>query len=1459
MKKKYRVILALILLITMFISLFPVNERLNAANENSNAKAAGKVLGPGKYFYLNPKWGDAGDWTVDGAKIFIWYQAKGSSWKPLEMEPYKDLLRVKLPEDVADMSTGEFKLVRCNPTVDVNSGGNIWADGIKWGEIPTSGNGNLKWSECPSGSNTFNLTSYETGTWATGEGAWNGNYAGETIYFINMDKSETLAGVKTRFSVNGTDEIISEMTLEDANLSLYSVKIPEGKDYDTVVFLDSTGKELGSMDILNSDYEPDSNNTYYYKKTLKDDGEIVNGIGEYPSVGETIAGKKLYFDEMSFPVSDTGYIYIQVGESDEILVGKDSSDSNVYSYTIPSSLTVNQQTVITVRVRETKYKFLWNDLNKNIIVLNSGAVDVSDTYFIVSEGNRLIYFDATLSKLSYQGDDSISQSFAIPTSGEKVWYMAWYSEDPKMVYDGEMTLLNPREQNGNIYKDIWRAEVPEECDTIKFFSNNIADDSISNQKQTEDYDIPGENEYKNPCFYADGGDNHVYNGTKRKGYWSELYSIRDVENGKGATVVDIPNDEKFTHKRLAYYVPVTLYDYYTDYELNGNNRDDYPFNYTAGLSGQYNQHKIYQPFRQLNMALSDYYSNAGTETQLYWGNFQHTSYGSGGKMFEEIAKTVNLFGFDSKTDSDTFKKFFYQNNSMWARYPNGNNLLADGNNATVNLVSGSLSEGKLMMQTDNGIVEAPFFNNEFLQGKNSKNAVLGKIYEDVKFPFVQIKQSGLKDLNGNPAAGTVDYWSFNSADSSADNRNLRLKQDKESGEYYLETGDKVKGTTTDNVTLNDNYFPFNDAAQSGNAGKLNYGFGQKMEFKFKLTSDGAVETTEDVKVPIEFTFSGDDDVWIFVDGHLVLDVGGGHGAVTGKINFAKLESTVSGVKQVNGSSADKNVTQVFPAELKDDADFYNKEHTLTMFYMERGLWESNLHITFNFPDESIFSVEKEVDTDAVNNIFKDVYKDAEFPFNIKNQATHYGAVAVGGSSGFGVSQADIPGYGSVDSGKLENAAGADYKIKGSDDTLKVNDDGVFTLKDGQRADFVNQFRRGSYIYLNEDISQDNFSTRWELYDNDSEEKVTSTVVPNGHVNAVGGKSLNEDDMKGTLISDGRQESYVSDPEIANTGYTQTGQAKLDDGGTDDTIVFRSYNEPDSIVGLRLRVKEINKVRTGSITIKKMQQESSADLGETEFEFKLTFTNVSGMELEKDTPIVHTIKLKKGASETITGIPAGTEYRIEEVAKEGYSLKSIYPAVGNDADVNISKGIITGTVVADDDPDNLKTTSFEFFNAKDMGSIDIIKKDSGGTIQGVEFTLYESDNVTVAKDSDGNDIKAVTDATGKISFSNISLGTEDTPKTYYLKETKTITGYALMKEPIEVKLPYKYNAGDIVNGVKVTEGGITNHLTYTIINDKVFALPSSGERGIGLYIMFGVILTVTAAGGLLIRSRQKGKQ
>lgn len=169
---------------------------------------------------------------------------------------------------------------------------------------------------------------------------------------------------------------------------------------------------------------------------------------------------------------------------------------------------------------------------------------------------------------------------------------------------------------------------------------------------------------------------------------------------------------------------------------------------------------------------------------------------------------------------------------------------------------------------------------------------------------------------------------------------------------------------------------------------MNYGFGQKFDLNFRLTSDGKVLDSDNKRVPIEFNFSGDDDVWVFIDGQLVLDIGGDHAVVTGKIDFANKMATVSSAKNSSsGGTSDGEVKKHFPEEL-DTNNYFTKEHTLTMFYMERGLWESNMKITFNFPQENKLTVEKEVDTTEANDIFKNALADVgTFDFEIKNLAT----------------------------------------------------------------------------------------------------------------------------------------------------------------------------------------------------------------------------------------------------------------------------------------------------------------------------------------------------------------------------------------------------------------------------------------------------------------------------------------
>lgn len=1353
-----------------------------------------------------------------------------------------------------------------------------------------------------------------------------------------------------------------------------------------------------------------------------------------------------------------------------------------------------------------------------------------------------VYYDATLSKLSYAKTENVKGTGdGIPYSEKGQIYFYATKDTGATPYTGTMEIAS----DGN-YKDVYKVTLPKGYIKIRFAAYPVNNTEVAaNGDATDLVDIP--EKMTKPCYYGDSSDDIIYQGTQgnRGGYWGEAYTVRDAERGKkNATVVDVPNA---TEKRDAdnLYVNTTIYDYYSDYELNGKNRDNYP------KQGDVTNNRIYQPFRQFNMALSDYYQKNQAKSPLYWGNFQNYS----DSHFNDIAETMGLFGYNINSSNE---KFFYENNSMWGR-KNSDTPLSNGNNATQGLVANQLNNNSLQLETEsNGTVLAPFFDKDFLNGNNSKNTVLGKVYENVTFPFVK---KGM-------------YWTFDSADDEADNKNLQLKYD-DTDKYFLQSNtNPVKGHTTTAETSDGNYFPLNSSDQSGDASRLNYGFGQKFDLKFRLTSNGQVVNPDNnEKENIKFNFSGDDDVWVFIDGQLVLDIGGDHGVVTGNIDFAEKKATVSSVKNASSYGVTPNVEKSFPTELNTN-DYFTKEHTLTMFYMERGLWESNMKITFNFPQENTLTVEKEVDTTGANDIFKKALADVgTFDFEIKNLATsgdpkdvsepsspevkeefndysnlktisgteaynskvevkedptnsgkgniitsyypgkknatdpqsttdlrlvkiqakdgngntfdasdsnrykylqfdvyntdentsgtdpfvalvdddgtrigawasfltyngrnnnidkqtwktiridleklkerildageksgfnfskvkeiqfaYWNDVTIyldkfsfvkpasGEKTGFTTEQKDIPDYGSINSKKLEPVNGSYYQnTKG--DTI-IYSDGLLSIGNKESAIFSDQFRRGSYLSIAEkNVSPDVFTTTWSLYENGAIVK-PNYLTPTNSTTVNGSGQTSVEKQSGYEVNDGRTEKSNVAPKPAES-----------------TIVFRSYANPDSTTAvIDLKAKYVNKLRTGSISLKK---ELSTGEAETKtgrkYKFIIEYRNVAGMKLEANTGtdvITQPIELKAGQEKTIQGIPAGTDYTIYEVIPKDadYSLEKVEVTnAGNDKNVKAENNVVTGIVVADDD-ENLTSTAVKFVNtvtplisisgtktweggvtadtpgnivvqiqylnpktneyeqAKDKsgnaipnqvvksdanwkytftgllkyvdyaandrkeykykvvelgtlisseelnngkpdpqnlahikpiagyypeytkaedgsynitnkktGTLKIIKKTGKDNfLEGAKFTLYTDFNTTqVAKDYLGNNLTGTTGEKGELVFDNIIAGTEETPITYYLKEVKTKAGYVLLKEPIKITLPYKYKVGDIVNGTKVKEGGVTWNLTYTIVNDKAFDLPASGNKGIYKFIVIGI--TAVLVGGYLLTARKKSRK
>ena len=634
--------------------------------------------------------------------------------------------------------------------------------------------------------------------------------------------------------------------------------------------------------------------------------------------------------------------------------------------------------------------------------------------------DKTIYFDATLSSYAYAKDYDIHQN-PMPGSDNKMYcfFVAEGGSSTKVEMVKDST-----QENSN--RQLWSCTVPAggPFTAVQFSAREDADGNSAVDDLTKKYstaEIPPN--LKDPCFFADDGDPSAYtsgSGVYRDGYWGEKGAIRDAESGKGTTVVDVASD-KFTQEAGTKYITSTLYDYYTDYELNGFNRDSYPNNNTISQRG-------YVTFEQFNRALSSAYEkNGNVQYPIYTGHFQ-PSYKDWSCPFADVATGMGLYGWgDPIREKEKYNTFMAVNNSVldtkgevandeagYARTFQGlvedKTLTGDANGLPV--LKGKAGTGSLV---------DPHFNKEFLEGKNTFNTVLGKVYENVSFPFTKDAVFKNTDDATDDKEAKAEYWYYDSSKSS-----LYLTQDKDNGKFYLgSTKDDSGKLTTDIKSENrkfDNntngtcgFFPFNESVGTGGASQYNYGFGAKLQFDFTLTNDGMVQVGNDAndKVPIKFFFSGDDDVWVYIDGQLVLDVGGAHGKASGLLEFGQ---TTDGKANTVTPYVSSNKTggNVYKDDAGGQSVYFNGRkvtfdkkgkihkgddeftlakgttHTLTMFYMERGMWESNMAVAFNFPDNNELQVEKKVDVTGVNDLFKDSFKNQKiFTFNIKNLATHY--------------------------------------------------------------------------------------------------------------------------------------------------------------------------------------------------------------------------------------------------------------------------------------------------------------------------------------------------------------------------------------------------------------------------------------------------------------------------------------
>ena len=972
-------------------------------------------------------------------------------------------------------------------------------------------------------------------------------------------------------------------------------------------------------------------------------------------------------------------------------------------------------------------KFQYNAKTNDCFIYNGQ----SDVQWGAPNATR-IYFDATFSDMSYQNDSATADG--MPGNNGELYYILTGTD--LKVLSGKMTRLEDRSES----RHLWYVNVPKDYTHVQFSDTATPPTKDINGRATNTLTWGN---LKEPCFYADTGDDITYGGDYRDGYWGEKSAIRDVEkgkkvNGEDAEIVKLDTGT-FTPQNDVKYIDSTLYDYYSDYELNGKTRKENDYQDTR-------THRAFVEFEQFNRALSDYYKDYSesvpekkVQYPLYTGHFQPNQIDKA--HFSEIAANLGLYGWGNqgKETRDLYWTFMAVNNA---------NVDVDGKTNYNHSLDSSTFQG-LVSDTRDGNhnptlygtdLAEPHFNEAFLTGENSAKAVLGKVYKDVAFPF---KQSNVFAGTNNDAKESVaKYWYYDSSKTP-----LYLKQDtSEGGGYYLDspTNEDEKKHSQNRNTVNGEeagygFFPFNQYV-GDHVNQYNYGYGAKLQFDFTLTEDGQVvvgdENGEEKKVPIKFFFSGDDDVWVFIDDKLVLDVGGAHAKAQGLLEFGKdasgenntVTSYVSNIKESNNKNytklnSPKNVTfngtgYQFHWKSKENKQMTlpkNTKHTLTMYYMERGMWESNMAVAFNFPDHNELQVEKQVDANDVRGLLQPYFTNStrQFTVGIKNWATHYAALDstattdAGGSSGIGFTtkQYTIPDYGSVAAGGLKEAVGAQYTTSKDDKThTVVNSDGTFDLQNGETVTFADQFRRGSYISLQEDADQKLYDTTWEIYENG---KLVTKSVNDGAVDLVK-DAPQKMQGNGTTPDDGRMEVYKDGNDedgkkFENDGYKATQKP-------DDSIVFRSYSNPERTDQFtKLKVKFINKVKTGSLSIAKQvpPDEETTFLGKT-YTFTVQYSNIGG--LGGDKVVTETVEVPVGQIRTLDKIPIGTKVTITENPKPGSYIKSI---TVNDTPVDgdeVSRTIVADTPDTNDSNKTIPGVQVVFTNtAHKPITIDVEKK------------------------------------------------------------------------------------------------------------------------------------------------------
>lgn len=742
---------------------------------------------------------------------------------------------------------------------------------------------------------------------------------------------------------------------------------------------------------------------------------------------------------------------------------------------------------------------------------------------------------------------------------------------------------------------------------------------------------------------------------------------------------------------------------WSTYSEDGGADTEETFMVNADLWDYFNDDRVKRGSDGLNYS-EDNQGNGTDTNQSVYSAWNYVISGFDGTNLTENTPTYPLYfgGLGHKTN----RKMQQATGDNWTTHglPNfsltANVALSDyGHAAVQGAVGDQLVNGNLADPVTNR--ELPYFSKTTLYNEGEQ---VTAYYPNLQFPFKKTTSaSGQTTYSYDSATDYAVYYDYNSHKLyKSDTHSYNTAGEGETNEWGYYPFDSSKGY---------NPGPYGDKYNKDAANKRNMGFGTKFTIPFTLSMD---ENRQINGQDVVFNFTGDDDVWVFIDDVLVLDMGGAHYKASGQIDFTHEEVTVDQAYSIQqstnwterdfvedathpswdqpsaktaGVTVDKdvksfsNITGTFTGEtgtkslaeiLADDT----KVHTLTMFYMERGMYDSNMSISFTFnPVPSGLVLSKEVDTAAVNSGLAETVKTKDY-FDFKIEKAEHDSSEYSAASGIQYTK-EHDGAGSESAtttavGVVENLADNIYAYN-------------FTKTD-ENNNTTEAFTRGDNFKITETgFDTSKYTTRWYVWDQRENKRITGQ---DNSTTAEFELGTYTDDLYAPGVD--YAVNFVNTPIVKDVTLTKSWENGAAEDG--DTFEFTVLVDLDG-------------------------EGSAYTYAPYELEYTYVDSQKTGGTTNKDG------KLTLGSGETVkfTGIPVGAKVKVEETQEDNVYWEAVNGEYTDE--ITVSEG----------------NNDLEIINTTKAVTLDKVIYVEAGKDGGTDYTIKDGEDtvkVETAKPAEG---------------------------------------------------------------------------------------------------------------------------